>query len=97
MSVIRMIYCSFPPEQAGKAEQNWKEECAPLMIRQDGCISEQLLTCIDTPGELISWSEWEDEASIDRYLRSEDHKKIKRRNSNIEGAQVTVKRYTQVG
>ena len=97
MSIIRMIYCTFPPDQAQKAEKNWKQECAPLMIRQEGCMSEQLLTCTEAPGEFISWSEWEDEASIDRYLESDDHQEIKQRNRNIQGAQVTVKHYTQVG
>lgn len=97
MSVIRLIYCTFPPGQAGKAESNWKEECAPLMIRQDGCISEQLLKCTGAPGEFISYSEWEDEASIERYLESDDHEEIKRRNRNIEGAEVTIKHYERVG
>lgn len=97
MSVIRLIYCKFPADQAEKAEANWKEECAPLMIRQQGCISEQLLKCTNSSGEFISYSEWEDEASIDRYLESDDHKEIKRHNRNIEGAEVTVKHYEQAG
>lgn len=97
MSVIRLIYCRFPRDQAAKAESNWKEKCAPLMIRQDGCISEQLLRCTHEPGELISWSEWEDEASIERYLESDDHQEIKRHNRNIEGAEVSVKQYERVG
>jgi hypothetical protein len=34
MSIIRMIYVSFPTESAEQAERNWKDECAPLMIKQ---------------------------------------------------------------
>ena len=97
MSVIRIIYASFPPEQADKAVANWKQYCAPLMIRQDGCLSEELLTCTDRPGEFISYSEWDGEASIRKYLASDDHQEIKRHNRNIEGAEVVVKHYAPVG
>ncbi len=96
MSVIRMIHVTFPPELAGQAERNWKEECAPLMIKQPGCLSEQLLRCTDRPGEYISYSEWDTDASIQQYLKSPDHQEIKRHNTNISGAAVVVKRYEQV-
>lgn len=97
MSVIRIIYASFPASQADKAVANWKEKCAPLMIRQPGCISEELLRCTDNPGEMISYSEWDSQESIEKYLASEDHKEIKRHNRNIEGADVTIKLYETVG
>lgn len=95
-TITRLIFVSFPPEQAEKAARNWKETCAPLMIHQQGCISEELLQCIDAPGEMISYSEWEDQASIDRYRVSADHDTIKRHNGNIKGATVVVKRYRTV-
>ena len=97
MAVIRLIYVQFAPEKARLAEENWKEKCAPLMIRQPGCISEELLRCTDNPGEMISYSEWEDEESITNYLESADHQEIKRHNQNITGAKVTVKHYQLVG
>jgi heme-degrading monooxygenase HmoA len=96
MSIIRMIYTTFPAEFAAQAERNWKEKCAPIMIRQPGCISEQLLRCRDNPGEYISYSEWDNEESIGRYLASPDHQEIKRHNRNIAGATVVVKNYEQV-
>ena len=96
MSVIRIIYTSFPPDQSEKAERNWKEKCAPLMIRQPGCASEMLLRCTNTPGEFLSLSEWDSEDSIARYLKSEDHQEIKRQNRNIAGAEVVVKHYEVV-
>lgn len=96
MSIIRMIFCKFPDDQAEKAERNWKDECAPLMIRQEGCISEQLLKCVAVPGEFISYSEWEDLASIENYLESDDHQEIKQHNRNIKGAKVTVEHYERV-
>ena len=96
MAIMRMIYASFPPELSEQAERNWKEECAPLMIKQPGCLSEQLLRCRNAPGEYISWSEWDSEASIDKYLASEAHQEIKRHNRNIRGATVVVKLYDQV-
>lgn len=96
MPMIRIIYASFPADQTEKAAANWKQYCAPLMIRQDGCISEELLRCIDNPGEMISFSEWEDMASVEKYLGSQDHQEIKRHNRNIEGAKVVVKHYETV-
>ena len=96
MSIIRLIYTSFPPDQAAKAEQNWKEFCAPLMIRQPGCASEQLLRCTTHGGEFISLSEWDSEESISKYLDSDDHQEIKRHNRNIKGASVVVKHYEVV-
>ncbi len=96
MSIIRLIITTVPPECGDRAERNWKEFCAPIMIRQPGCLSEKMLRCETTPGEYISYSEWEDEASIKRYLASEDHQAIKRHNTNIPGAQVVVKKYQLV-
>jgi heme-degrading monooxygenase HmoA len=96
MSIIRLIYVSFPAELAEQAERNWKEECAPLMIKQPGCLSEQLLRCKSAPGEYISWSEWDNESSVEQYLQSQDHQEIKQRNRNIRGATVVVKHYEQV-
>jgi hypothetical protein len=58
--------------------------------------SEKMLRCETTPGEYISYSEWEDEASIQRYLQSEHHQEIKRHNTNIKGAKVAVKHYCLV-
>jgi heme-degrading monooxygenase HmoA len=96
MTITRIIYTSFPPDQSEKAERNWKEKCAPLMIRQPGCISEAMLRCTNTPGEFLSVSEWENEEAIQRYLKSEDHQEIKRHNRSIHGAQVVVKHYEPV-
>ena len=96
MTIVRIIYASFPPDQAEKARQNWKVKCAPLMIRQPGCISEELLSCVDNPGEFISYSEWDSMDSVQRYLASDDHQEIKRHNRNIAGAQVAIKHYELV-
>jgi heme-degrading monooxygenase HmoA len=67
------------------------------MIRQPGCLWEELLRCRENPGEYISYSEWDSGESIQRYLESEDHQEIKRHNRNIEGAKVEVKHYDVVG
>jgi len=96
LSYVRLIHVSVPPDEAGTAERNWKESCAPLMIRQPGCVSEKLLRCADAPGEYISYSEWNSLEDIDAYLRSPAHEEIKRHNRNIHGAKVTVKTYSLV-
>jgi quinol monooxygenase YgiN len=66
MPIIRLICTTFPADQAAEAEKDWREECAPLMIRQAGCEMEKLLRSSDNPGEYVSYSEWADNASIDR-------------------------------
>lgn len=96
MPIVRLIYCKFPADQSEQAERNWRENCGPLMIRQDGCLSEELLRCVDNPGEVISYSEWADQAAVDAYLKSEAFEKIKKHNRNIKGAEVTVKHYERV-
>lgn len=97
MSIVRMIYTTVPPNQAEAAEKDWKEECAPLMIRQAGCESEEMLRGIDNHGEYISYSVWKDAASIDAYLKSADHQEIKRRTGALTGATAVVKSYEIVG
>ena len=97
MTVIRIIYVTFPPDQAETAERNWKESCAPIMMRQPGLLWEELLRYKDAPGEYISYSEWDDWDSIQRYLASEDHQEIKRHNRNVAGVKVEVKHYELVG
>src|SRR5262245_42291 len=57
MSVIRLIHIKIDPAESENAVRVWKAECAPLMIQQNGCMSEKLLRCKDAP-EFISYSEW---------------------------------------
>jgi heme-degrading monooxygenase HmoA len=96
MSIVRMIVTTVPPGMGSQAERNWKEKCAPLMIKQPGCLSERMLRCIENPGEYISYAEWDYEESIRTYLQSKDHQEIKRHNTNITGATVVVKQYDVV-
>ena len=95
MSIIRLIHITIDPSEAANALEVWKNECAPLMIQQKGCISEKLLRCRDTH-ELISYSEWATEADIDVYLNSAAHKEIVRHARNLKGAKATVKLYDPV-
>ena len=96
MSIVRLIHVNVDPSQAGEAERIWQEDCAKLMIRQPGCISEQLLKCIDAPGEYISYSEWESQEDIERYRQSDDHKVIQQHARALQGARAVVKRYQPI-
>jgi heme-degrading monooxygenase HmoA len=93
MSIIRLIYVNVSPGQAESAEQIWRNHCAPLMIQQPGCLSEKLLRCTDNPGELISYSEWKDEKSIERYRNSDAHEEIKNHTRPLAGGRPVVKKY----
>ena len=98
MTIARLIYVSVAPEQAAEAERVWKEECAPLMIKQPGCLSEELLTCVDAPGEYISYSEWESDEAIERYRASAAHEEIRRHTRGLRGGSApVVKRYIVAG
>jgi heme-degrading monooxygenase HmoA len=98
MAIARLIYVSVNRDQMVEAERIWKQDCAPLMIQQPGCLSEQLLKCVDAPGEYISYSEWEDQASIDRYLESDAHEQIRQHTRGLQGgSRPTVKRYEVAG
>ena len=51
--IMRMVLVDVPVEKAAEAERLWKNECAPLMIGQPGCISEQLIRSRDNPANLF--------------------------------------------
>jgi heme-degrading monooxygenase HmoA len=95
MSVIRLIFIRIDPAETGKAMQVWKQECAPLMIQQKGCISEKLLRSREAH-EFISYSEWESEADIELYARSAAHDEIVRHTRGLKGATAVVKLYEAV-
>jgi heme-degrading monooxygenase HmoA len=95
MSIIRLIHIKIDPSEKEKAEHIWKTECAPLMIAQPGCISEKLLR-FKSGGEFISYSEWESERDVERYLSSDAHKEIVRHARGLKGTQVVVKLYDLV-
>ena len=84
MAIVRMIFVRVKPEDGDAAEKLWKQECAPLMIRQQGCLSEELLKSIDVPGEYISYSVWENQEAIDRYRAGADHAEIKRHGARLK-------------
>jgi quinol monooxygenase YgiN len=97
MAIVRLIFVTVKAEDAAAAEGVWKKDCAPLMIKQKGCLSEELLKSTEVPGEYISYAEWDSQASIDRYLASADHQLIKQhaRALRTESAPV-VKSYALV-
>ena len=95
MSIIRLIHISIDPSESENAVRVWKAECAPLMIKQKGCISEKLLRCKDAP-EFISYSEWDSEADIAAYNHGEAHKEIVRHTRALKGAKAKVKLYELV-
>ena len=92
--IMRMILVSVPVEKAAEAERLWKNECAPLMIKQTGCISEQLLRGRENSGEFVSLSTWENQASVDRYRASDEHTTIQQRTRCLmDGTKIDVKTY----
>jgi heme-degrading monooxygenase HmoA len=95
MSIIRLIHIKIDPSEIDKALQVWKKECAPLMIQQNGCISEKLLRCRETH-ELISYSEWASEADVEAYRNGEAHKEIVRHARALKGSKAEVKLYDLV-
>ena len=95
MSIIRLIFIAIDPAETDKAMQVWKKECAPLMIKQPGCISEKLLRSREAH-EFISYSEWDTEADVEMYKNSDAHQEIVRHTRGIKGAKTVVKLYELV-
>src|SRR5262245_3851556 len=95
MSIVRLIHIKIDPSEMDNALRVWKTECAPLMIRQKGCISEKLLRCREAH-ELISYSEWDTEADIELYRGSDAHSEIVRHARALKGAKAEVKLYDLV-
>ena len=96
MAIVRLIHVNVDLNQAVEAERIWKEDCGPRMLAQKGCKSEQLLKCTDSPGEYISYAEWESQEDIDRYRESEDHQAIQTHARALQGARAVVKRYEAI-
>ena len=94
--ITRMIFVKVAPEQVKEAIEDWKKVCAPLMIAQPGCTSEELLECRESPDEFISLSNWESQEAIDTYRSSEAHERVKHGTRGIK-AEVMVKTYNVMG
>ena len=90
MAIVRLIFVTVKAGDSAAAKRLWKEECAPLMIRQEGCLSEELLESLETPGEFISYSVWESQDAIDRYRASDAHEEIKRHGARLKTEQPPV-------
>ena len=96
--ISRMIIVTVPKEKAAEAERIWKMECAPVMIQQPGCLSEQFMRSRDNPGEMISLQSWQDQDSIDRYRSGSGHQEILKHTRGLMGvSKVEVKNYEVVG
>ncbi len=93
MPIVRLIFVAVKPDQVNEAVSLWKNHCAPLMIQQPGCLSEELLECTDAPGEFISYAEWDSQASIDKYRDSAAHAEIQKHARALQGGKASVKRY----
>jgi len=93
MPIVRLISVTVKNDQVKQAVDLWKNHCAPLMIKQPGCLSEKLLECVDAPGEFISYSEWDSQQNIDKYRKSEAHAEIQKHARGLQGGQASVKRY----
>ncbi|HSR55158.1 MAG TPA: antibiotic biosynthesis monooxygenase family protein [Alphaproteobacteria bacterium] len=93
MTVARVILINVPEEKRKEAERVWKTECAPLMVRQQGCLSEKFMKSIDRPELYISYSEWDSMDSINKYREGADHKIIQSETRGLQGARAVVWSY----
>ena len=96
--ITRMIIVTVPAEKAADAERLWKAECAPLMIKQPGCRSEEFLRSRDNKGEMISLQQWENQKAIDDYRASPAHEQILKHTRGLMGvSKVEAKNYEVIG
>ena len=96
--ITRMIIVTVPQEKAAEAGRVWKQGCAPLMIQQPGCLSEEFLRNRENPGELISLQNWESQEAIEKYRASDAHQEILQHTRGLMGvSKVEVKNYEVIG
>ena len=96
--ITRMIFVRVPHDRSAEAERLWKEDCAPLMIKQQGCLTEQFLRSRENPGEYISLSTWENQEAIDAYRRGPAHEQIQKHSRALMNvSKVEVKSYEVAG
>ena len=95
MPITRLVHMTYPAEKADNAARYWKESCAPLMAAQSGCLAEELLRRGDVPTEFVSFSLWDNEASIRKYLESDSYQKIRAHNLDNGATHVTIRLYEQ--
>lgn len=90
MTIARVILMNVPEEKREAAERVWKAECAPLMVRQPGCLSEKFMRSTDRPDIHISYSEWDSMDSINRYREGADHETIRSETRALQGTRAVV-------
>lgn len=96
MSIIRLVHFTYPEDKADEAARSWKEKLGPSIARQPGCLSEELLRCEDVPNEFVSYSVWDGEDSVRRYLESETFQEVRAENRKYGASHVTVRLYGRV-
>ena len=94
--VVRHGVVKAPVTKSAEIERLWKQECAPLMIKQPGCVREELLRGLDDPERFVSVAEWSGQDAINRYLASPAHEEIKQLTRAITGAAATVHTFAVV-
>ena len=90
MTIARVILINLAEGDSGDAERIWKEECSPLMARQQGCHSEKLMRSLDRPDLFISYSEWDSMEDIEGYRAGADHATIQSESRALQGARAVV-------
>ncbi|MBI4463069.1 MAG: antibiotic biosynthesis monooxygenase [Acidobacteria bacterium] len=96
--ITRMIIVTVPPDKTAEAAKIWKEQCAPIMIQQTGCLNEEFLRNSENPAEMISLQTWENRGAIEKYRASPAHQEILKHTRGLMGvSKVEVKNYEVIG
>lgn len=62
------------------------------MIKQSGCLAEELLRCIDSVGKYTCHSKWDTQDSMDRFRESAVREEIRNRSCGLQGGLPVVSR-----
>lgn len=62
----------------------------PVLPHRPGKAVALLKNAQYVPGELISYAEWDNQKSIDRYLASADHQEIKKHARGLKSEQAAL-------
>ncbi len=67
--VIRLVRMRFRSEEVERFLALY-DRAYPVIVKQPGCHSVQLVREVNDPTAFATWSVWNDEASLDAYRRS---------------------------
>lgn len=87
--IARLTTITVPEAKIKEAEEIWKKQWGPLIVKQPGCMTHLLMQGRDHPGQFISLSLWASQHVIDEFVASPARAEIRHNTrENLEATDV---------